>query len=149
MLGYLRRWDLKTAQRGGRLIATSHFIAERISQCWQRKSLVLNPPVVLEDLACAGIKDDFYVTVSRLVHYKAVDTLVKAFNLMPDKRLVVVGDGPMFNRLQAMAGPNIELLGYRCARWWSIIYSARKPSFSLPMRTLVLCWLRRRPAVHR
>lgn len=113
MLGYLRRWDLKTAQRGGRLIATSHFIAERISQCWQRKSLVLNPPVVLEDLACAGIKDDFYVTVSRLVHYKAVDTLVKAFNLMPDKRLVVVGDGPMFDRLQAMAGPNIELLGYQ------------------------------------
>ncbi len=112
-LARLRRWDVKTAGRGGRLVANSHFIAERINQCWQRDSIVLNPPVALADFTCTETKEDFYVTVSRLVHYKAVETLVEAFNLMPDKRLVVIGDGPMFSRLQAMAGPNVELLGYQ------------------------------------
>ena len=112
-LARLRRWDIKTAGRGGKLIANSRFIAERIQQCWQRQSVVLNPPVAVDDFICTKIKEDFYVTVSRLVHYKAVETLVEAFNLMPDKRLVVIGDGPMFKRLQAMAGPNIELLGYQ------------------------------------
>ncbi len=112
-LARLRRWDIKTAGRGGRLVANSHFIAERIQQCWQRDSIVLNPPVAVDDFTCTEVKEDFYVTVSRLVHYKAVETLVEAFNLMPDKRLVVIGDGPMFSRLQAMAGPNVELLGYQ------------------------------------
>ena len=113
LLSRLRRWDIKTSGRGGSLVANSHFIAERIQQCWQRESSVLNPPVVIDDFTCTEIKEDFYVTVSRLVHYKAVETLVEAFNLMPDKRLVVIGDGPMFKRLQAMAGANVELLGYQ------------------------------------
>lgn len=112
-LAGLRRWDIKTAGRGDQLVANSHFIAQRIGQCWQRQSVVLNPPVALDDFTCTDVKDDFYVTVSRLVHYKAVETLIEAFNLMPDKRLVVIGDGPMFDRLQAMAEPNIELLGYQ------------------------------------
>lgn len=109
----LRRWDIKTSGRGGFLVANSQFIAERIQQCWQRESVVLNPPVAVGDFTCTEIKEDFYVTVSRLVHYKAVEILVEAFNLMPDKHLVVIGDGPMFKRLQTMAGPNVELLGYQ------------------------------------
>ena len=112
-LAYLRRWDIKTAGRGGQLVANSHFIAERIAQYWQRESRVLNPPVALDDFTCTEVKEDFYVTVSRLVHYKAVEVLVQAFNAMPDKRLVVIGDGPLFKRLEAMAGPNVMLLGYQ------------------------------------
>lgn len=113
LLNRLRRWDINTASRGGQLVANSHFIAERIEQCWERQSTVLNPPVAVSDFVCTEVKEQFYVTVSRLVHYKAVDTLVEAFNLMPDKRLVVIGDGPMFDRLKALAGSNVELLGYQ------------------------------------
>jgi glycosyltransferase involved in cell wall biosynthesis len=112
-LAGLRRWDIKTAGRGGQLVANSHFIAERIAQCWQRESRVLNPPVALDDFTCTEIKEDFYVTVSRLVHYKAVEVLIQAFNAMPGKRLVVIGDGPLFKKLEAMAGPNVTLLGYQ------------------------------------
>ena len=112
-LSRLRRWDMNTANRGGQLVANSRFIAERIEQCWQRPSTVLNPPVAVDDFTCTEIKQDFYVTVSRLVHYKAVEVLVAAFNLMPDKQLVVIGDGPMFKRLKTLAGPNITLLGYQ------------------------------------
>lgn len=113
LLSRLRRWDIKASGRGGSLVANSHFIAERIQQCWQRESRVLNPPVAVDDFTCTEIKEGFYVTVSRLVHYKAIDILVEAFNRMPNKRLVVIGDGPMFKRLQTMAGPNVELLGYQ------------------------------------
>jgi glycosyltransferase involved in cell wall biosynthesis len=113
LLSRLRRWDIKTSGRGGSLVANSHFIAERIQQCWQRESRVLNPPVAVDDFTCSEIKEGFYVTVSRLVHYKAVEILVEAFNMMPNKRLIVIGDGPMFKRLQTMAGPNVELLGYQ------------------------------------
>lgn len=113
LLSRLRRWDINTSGRGGSLVANSHFIAERIQQCWQRESRVLNPPVAVDDFTCSEFKEGFYVTVSRLVHYKAVDILVEAFNRMPNKRLVVIGDGPMFKRLQTMAGPNVELLGYQ------------------------------------
>ena len=112
-LAGLRRWDIKTAGRGGHLVANSDFIVERIAQCWQRESRVLNPPVAVDDFTCTEVKEGFYVTVSRLVHYKAVEVLVAAFNAMPDKRLVVIGDGPLFKRLQAMAEPNVTLLGYQ------------------------------------
>ena len=128
LLSRLRRWDVKTSGRGGSLVANSHFIAERIQQCWQRESRVLNPPVAVDDFTCTEIKEDFYVTVSRLVHYKAVDILVEAFNMMPNKRLVVIGDGPMFKRLQTIAGPNVELLGYQ-AREVVIDYLQRARAF--------------------
>lgn len=114
LLECLRRWDIKTAQRGGHLIANSQFIAQRIRQCWQRDSIVLNPPVAVDDFVCPdrpSEPDDFFVVVSRLVHYKAVGQLVEAFNQMPDKRLIIIGDGPMFAALKNQAGPNVELLG--------------------------------------
>ena len=31
---------------------------------------------------------------------------------MPDKRLVVIGDGPDFAKVRAKAGPNVQLLGF-------------------------------------
>lgn len=114
LLDRLRRWDINTAQQGGQLIANSRFIAERIRRCWQRDSIVLNPPVAVGDFVCGdrlSERDDFFVVVSRLVHYKAVDRLVEAFNQMPEKRLVIIGDGPMYAALKNTAGPNIDLLG--------------------------------------
>jgi glycosyltransferase involved in cell wall biosynthesis len=112
-LACLKLWDKSTANRGGRLIANSSFVAERIDRCWNRESIVLNPPVALKSFCSADKKEDFFVIVSRLVHYKAVDQLVEAFNLMPDKRLVIIGDGPMYGRLKQLAGPNVELMGYQ------------------------------------
>ena len=52
-----------------------------------------------------------YVTVSRLVPYKRIDVLVEAFRALPERRLVVVGDGPERARLDALAVPNVEFVG--------------------------------------
>ena len=58
-------------------------------------------------------KDDYYVTASRLVPYKRVDLIVDAFSNLPDRNLVVIGDGPEFPKIAARAGPNVKLLGYQ------------------------------------
>jgi glycosyltransferase involved in cell wall biosynthesis len=58
-------------------------------------------------------KEDYYLTVSRLVSYKRVDLIVQAFNEMPEKELIVVGDGPERDALEAAAGPNVDVVGYQ------------------------------------
>ena len=40
-------------------------------------------------------------------------SLFKAFRQMPQRRLLVIGDGPEYGKLKAQAGPNIEFLGYQ------------------------------------
>lgn len=48
-----------------------------------------------------------------MVPYKKIDLIVEAFTKMPDKKLVVIGDGPDFEKIKAKAGSNVELLGYQ------------------------------------
>ena len=44
--------------------------------------------------------------------YKRIDIIIEAFNKMPEKRLLVIGDGPEMKRLKSIANDNVELLGY-------------------------------------
>ena len=55
-------------------------------------------------------KQEFYLTVSRLVSYKKIDLIVRAFNQL-GYPLVVIGSGPQASRLQALAQSNIKFLG--------------------------------------
>ncbi|MBU2782801.1 glycosyltransferase family 4 protein, partial [Acidithiobacillus caldus] len=73
---------------------------------------VIYPPVDVADFPLLRDKEDFYVTASRMVPYKKVDLIVEALSAMPDKRLVVIGDGPDFAKVRAKAGPNVQLLGF-------------------------------------
>jgi glycosyltransferase involved in cell wall biosynthesis len=58
-------------------------------------------------------KSDFYLAASRQVPYKRIDLIASAFRSMPDKKLVIIGDGPEHKKIKALAGPNIEILGYQ------------------------------------
>ena len=42
-----------------------------------------------------------------------MDLIVEAFNKMPDKKLIVIGDGPDFEKIKAKAGNNVTLMGYQ------------------------------------
>jgi glycosyltransferase involved in cell wall biosynthesis len=53
----------------------------------------------------------YYLIVSRLVPYKKIDLAIKVFNKLK-LPLKIIGKGSEMNRLSAMAGPTIELLGY-------------------------------------
>ena len=94
-------------------IANSKYIARRIKKIYGRDSVVIYPNVAVEAFQLKEEKENFYLTASRLVPYKKVDLIVQAFSNMPDKKLVVIGDGPQMNKLKTSASNNIEILGYQ------------------------------------
>jgi len=109
----IRMWDYRTANGVDCFIANSSFIARRIWKVYRREAEVVYPPVDVSTFTFCGQKEDFYVTASRMVPYKKMDLIVEAFAKMPDKKLVVIGDGPDFAKVKAKATPNIEILGYQ------------------------------------
>lgn len=113
ILHYLRKWDVHSAKQVDHFIANSHYVAQRIENCYGKKAKVIYPPVDISFYAPAEKKDSYYMTASRLVPYKKIDLIVEAFSKMGDRKLVVIGDGPEWGRIKAKAGMNIELLGYQ------------------------------------
>lgn len=107
-----RLWDAASSLRPDRMIAISGFIRNRIRKSWGRDAQVIYPPVDVEGCPFVTDKEDYYVSVSRLVPYKRIDLIVEAFRAMPDKKLVVIGDGPMFERLNRTAPRNVTMMGY-------------------------------------
>ena len=113
LLRYIRWWDLRTVPGVDHFIANSHFVAERIERHYQRQATVIYPPVEIDRFTLQPVKQDFYLTVSRLVPYKKTSVIIEAFSRMPNKKLVVIGDGPEMARLQQISTPNITLLGFQ------------------------------------
>lgn len=113
ILHYMRIWDTRTSNGVDYFIGNSHFIAKRIWKCYRRRADVIYPPVDVNDFTFCGIKENFYVTVSRMVPYKKMDLIVEAFTAMHDKKLVVIGTGPDFDKIKEKAGPNVQLLGFQ------------------------------------
>lgn len=113
MLHKIRLWDLRTTNGVDHFIAISDFIARRIWKVYRRESDVIYPPVDVEAFELHEKKEDFYLTASRMVPYKKIDLIVEAFSAMPDKKLIVIGDGPDFEKIRAYAGPNVILMGYQ------------------------------------
>ena len=120
-LARLRAWDLRTSSRVDHFIAISRYIADRIRRCYDRDSTVIYPPVAVLPIAFPPVRRDHYVTVSQLVPYKRVDLIVEAFARMPERQLVVIGDGPEQARIASAASPNVTLTGwlpeYERDRW--------------------------------
>jgi len=114
ILHKIRLWDLRTANGVDSFISVSKFIGRRIRKVYRRDSVTIYPPVNVDAfMAARGDKEDFYITSSRLVPYKRVDLIVETFSRkLSDKRLVVIGDGPELPRIRALAGSNVEFLGY-------------------------------------
>ena len=113
ILHYMRLFDVVSAHRVDAFLANSWHVARRIWKTYRRPARVVYPPVDTEAFALQEKKDDFYVTLSRLVPYKRVDLIVEAFSQMPGKELLVIGDGPDLDRIKKKAGPNVTLLGYQ------------------------------------
>ena len=111
LLHYFRLYDAISADRVDYFVANSHHVARRIWKTYRRSSAVVHPPVDTGSFELFQEKEDFYVTVGRLVPYKRVDLLVEAFNEMPGRELVVIGDGPELSRLEKMACSNVRVLG--------------------------------------
>ena len=114
LLHDLRMWDLRTANGVDHFITNSQFIAGRVWKAYRRESVVIHPPVDTEFFQPGDVeREDYYLTASRLVPYKCTRLIIDAFAQLPERRLVVIGDGPEFARLKRAAGPNVRMLGYQ------------------------------------
>lgn len=112
MLHNMRMWDTRTAHGPNMMIANSSYVRSRIRNIYGRNAEVIHPPVACDEFECVTEKDDYYVCASFLAPYKRTDLVVRAFNDMPDRRLVVVGGGPQLKELKAIAGPNVRFAGH-------------------------------------
>ena len=127
LLHRLRQWDTLSANRVDYFIANSRHTANRIWRCYRRPATVIYPPVHIERFPFLAQKEDFYLTVSRLVSYKQVSLIVQAFNQL-GYPLVVIGDGPELEAIRKLAQPNVQVLGF-CADTVVEQYMAQAKAF--------------------
>jgi glycosyltransferase involved in cell wall biosynthesis len=113
LLHYVRNWDVIASMRPDKLLANSKFVAKRVQKIYRRDSQVLYPPVDTDYFTPSGRRDDFYLAASRFVPYKRIDLIAQAFRNMPDKKLIIIGDGPELPRLKPLFGENVTWLGYQ------------------------------------
>jgi len=110
ILHRLRQWDVTSANRVDYFIANSQHTARRIWRCYRREAKVIYPPVNCDRFTFKPQKEDFYLTVSRLVSYKKVSAIVEAFNQL-GYPLVIIGGGSELKTIRQLAKPNIQVLG--------------------------------------
>ncbi len=131
ILHKIRVWDVVSSNRVDYFIANSNYIAKRIKKVYNRDSTVIYPPVNIEQFKLNEIKEDYYLAASRLVSYKKIDLIVKTFSKMPNRKLIVVGDGPDFRKIKNIATKNIEVKGF-VSKSDLIKYMQRAKGFIFP-----------------
>ncbi|MEL6581200.1 MAG: glycosyltransferase [Cyanobacteria bacterium J06621_12] len=112
ILHRMREWDVISANRVDYFIANSQHTAKRIWRCYRRPAKVVYPPVDVDKFGFQPEKADFYLTISRLVSYKQICLIVKAFNQLK-KPLVIIGSGSQLSEIRQLAEPHVQVLGWQ------------------------------------
>ena len=107
----LRQWDWATAQRVDSFIANSPAVAQRISDCYHREAAIIPPPVDTSRYSISEVQEPFFLIVARLVPYKRLDIAIEACNRLR-LPLKIIGTGRDRPRLERLAGPTVEVLGW-------------------------------------
>lgn len=109
----IRTWDVRSSNTVDDFLANSRFVQRRIRKFYRRDATLLYPPVDTALFTLETAKDDYYVAAGRFVPFKRIDLVAEAFAAMPERRLVLIGDGPEMAKIRAKAGPNVEFLGFQ------------------------------------
>ena len=110
LVGPMRKWDLKAAQRPTLLIANSTHTQAKIKEYYRRESTVIHPPVDTARFHGPAAKArKGFVTAGRQTPYKRIDLAVAACTKL-DLPLTVIGDGPDHQKLRRMAGSSVTFL---------------------------------------
>ncbi len=108
---WLRRVDLRAADRVTSFVANSGHVAERIRRYYGREAGVIHPPVEVGRLHRDFEQKEYVLALARLFPYKRVDVVIEACNRL-GLPLIVVGEGTDRKRLEALAGPTIDFRGW-------------------------------------
>jgi len=110
ILSRLRRQDVEAARHVHTFVANSTYVADRILRTYGRDSMVIYPPVDVEDFLVAEVPKTHYLAGGRMVRYKNLERAVEAANQLT-LPLVVFGDGPDMARLKRLGGPTVDFVG--------------------------------------
>ena len=108
MVKPLRKADYKAAQTPDHYVTISHYAKEQIRKYYKRESVVIHPPVEVDEFRAkpSGVSDSakpYYIVTSRQVNWKKLDLAVEAC-VAEGRRLMVIGEGPEHKRLVKLAG---------------------------------------------
>jgi glycosyltransferase involved in cell wall biosynthesis len=109
LVGPLRHWDRKAAQRADHVIAISTHIQKEIKKYYGRESVVIHPPVDLDRFKVGSQPRHGFVITGRQTPYKRIDLAVAACSQL-DLPLTVIGTGPEHTKLERLAGPTVHFL---------------------------------------
>lgn len=94
----LLRWDQRAASEAKVYLTSSSAVQQRIASAYNRGATILAPPVSLDPAfpkrPVPGLEPGFFLVVGGARKYKNVDYVCRAFQQMPQHRLVVVGALP-------------------------------------------------------
>lgn len=109
---WLRDWDLRTVPRVDAFVANSQNTADKIKRFYDRDAVVVAPPVEFAQFAESSTAERTYdLVLGGLVPYKRVDLAIEAYRAMPERQLMIVGDGPERQRLERTAPANVRFIG--------------------------------------
>ena len=94
-----------------RVLVPSGWSAAEIARLGGRDGEVLHPPVRTDFFTPAGSERRHLLFVARLVPHKRPEAVIEAFRSLRDE-LVVVGDGPLLQRLREAAPRNVRFTGH-------------------------------------
>src|SRR5436309_3009567 len=110
---FLQMVDRSCARGVTHFSGISQYVAQRIRRVYGRGARVIYPPVerkgpdtVPREIA----REDFLLSLGRLVPYKRIDLIVRAAELH-GVRTLIAGDGPDLCRLEKIAGKNVGFIG--------------------------------------
>lgn len=113
MLHPIRQFDAIAGSRVDYYISNSDYVGQRIRKTYRRKAKTIHPNIDISNFELCNDKQEYYLASSRLVAYKKIDTIIEAFNQMPDKKLVVIGGGPNLEAYRKLAKDNVTVMGYQ------------------------------------
>jgi len=106
----LQKWDKYYTQKIDHLLTNSLNMAQLIEAIYDRKAEVIHPPIEVSEFDSSPIREDYYLSVGRLISYKRTDLAVKACR-DSNRKLIVVGVGPEREALMRLGGVDITFLG--------------------------------------
>lgn len=108
---FMRLYDFRQAQKATWFLANSRGVQARIKKFYRRDSVVIYPPVEInEKIEFSRKRENYFLTGGRLELLKNFDLIIKACNRLK-LSLKVYGVGPQKKSLEAIAGSTIEFLG--------------------------------------
>jgi len=99
---YLRIVDKNNVKHVDTIVTNSENIKKTVKEVYGRDATVINPPVNTDKFKFIK-SNNFYLSTARLSPDKRVDIIVKAFQEMPDKYLIVASSGTELDKIEQLA----------------------------------------------